>query len=77
VGELSYLGRMLVAFGILLVVAGLLVGAVGKVAGGRVPRLPGDILIQRGNTVFYFPIVTSLLLSLILTLLLTLFFRRP
>jgi len=42
-----------------------------------VPRLPGDILIQRGNTVFYFPIVTSLLLSLILTLLLTLFFRRP
>src|SRR5881398_3246225 len=47
--------------------------------GLRIPflgRLPGDISVDRGSVHFYFPIVTSLLLSLILTLLLNLFFRR-
>lgn len=31
-------------------------------------RLPGDIIIKRGNFTFYFPIVTSILLSVVLTL---------
>lgn len=31
-------------------------------------RLPGDIIIKRGNFTFYFPIVTSILLSVLLTL---------
>lgn len=42
-------------------------------------RLPGDIRIESGNTTFYFPIATSILLSLGLTLLLNLlgrFFNR-
>jgi len=46
---------------------------------GRVPwlgRLPGDISIQRGNWSFYFPIVTSLVVSVLLTLLFWLFGRR-
>jgi hypothetical protein len=46
---------------------------------GRVPwlgRLPGDIQIQRGNWSFYFPVVTSLVVSVLLTLLLWLFGRR-
>lgn len=38
-------------------------------------RLPGDILIQRGNFTFYFPLVTSLVLSLLLTLILNVFRR--
>jgi hypothetical protein len=36
-------------------------------------KLPGDILIQRKNFAFYFPLATSLLLSLLLTLLFYLF----
>lgn len=36
-------------------------------------KLPGDILIQRKNFTFYFPLATSLLLSLLLTLLFYLF----
>jgi hypothetical protein len=36
-------------------------------------KLPGDILIQKKNYTFYFPIVTSLLLSLLLTLFFYLF----
>lgn len=30
-------------------------------------RLPGDIVIKKGNTTFYFPIITSILLSVILS----------
>ena len=38
-------------------------------------RLPGDIVIRRGNVSFYFPLVTSIVLSILLTLILS-FFRR-
>lgn len=67
-------GRGLVLFGIVMVVLGVLL-----IVGGRVPflgRLPGDILIERRNFTFYFPLATSILLSLILTLLFTFFGRR-
>lgn len=64
-----------------LIVIGLVIVAVGGVLllAGRVPglgRLPGDIYIRRGNFSFYFPVVTSLLVSVLLTLLFWLFSRR-
>jgi hypothetical protein len=64
-----------------LIVIGLVIVAVGGVLllAGRVPwlgRLPGDIYIQRGNFSFYFPVVTSLLVSVLLTLLFWFFSRR-
>jgi membrane protein implicated in regulation of membrane protease activity len=64
-----------------LEVIGLLIAVVGVVLmlAGRVPwlgRLPGDIYVQRGNWSFYFPIVTSLVLSVLLTVLFWLFGRR-
>ena len=46
--------------------------------GGRIPflgRLPGDIRIQRGDFVLYFPLATSIVLSILLTLLLNLLAR--
>ncbi|MFQ5840751.1 MAG: DUF2905 domain-containing protein [Candidatus Methylomirabilales bacterium] len=67
-------GRGLVLFGIVMVVLGVLL-----IVGGRVPflgRLPGDILIERRNFTFYFPLATSILLSVVLTLLFTFFGRR-
>ncbi|KIY21131.1 DUF2905 domain-containing protein [Mesobacillus subterraneus] len=33
----------------------------------HIGRLPGDIVIKKGNTTFYFPIVTSILASIILS----------
>jgi len=53
-----------------LVLLGLGLLLVGRVA--LLGRLPGDITIRRGNTSFYFPIVTCLLLSVILTVLVNL-----
>ena len=40
-----------------------------------VGRLPGDVVYRRGNFTFYFPLMTSILLSLVLSLLLWLFRR--
>lgn len=71
--ELNGLGRMLILAGVLLVVVGVLVGVLGRVP--WLGRLPGDIVIQRGNFTFYAPVATMLLLSLILTILLRLFRR--
>ncbi len=61
-----------------LVIAGLLIAAVGAViwsgvGKGWFGRLPGDIHYSRGDFSFHFPIVTCLLLSLLVTALLWLF----
>jgi Protein of unknown function (DUF2905) len=60
-----------------LVVIGLLIALVGVLVMSGVPlgRLPGDISYERGNTRFYFPLTTSILVSVLLTLLFA-FFRR-
>lgn len=64
---------MIVVLGLVLVGVGLLLTVVGKVP--FIGRLPGDILIRRGNFTFYFPLATSILLSVILSLLFLLFRR--
>jgi hypothetical protein len=63
-------GRVLVVVGLLIAFAGLLV-----MLGVPIGRLPGDVTYRRGNTTFYFPIVTSIVVSVLLTLLLS-FLRR-
>lgn len=67
------LGRILLLFGVLLIAAGGLLLLAGKLPG--VGRLPGDILVRKGNFTFYFPLVTCIILSIVLTLLLNLLFR--
>ena len=63
--------------GKVLIVVGLVIAALGMLISLGVPlgRLPGDLSYRRGNFSFYFPIVTSIVLSIILTLLFY-FFRR-
>jgi len=57
--------KWLIAVGLLLVVIGILWPYLGQLGLGR---LPGDIVIERGNVRFYFPIVTCVLGSLVLSL---------
>lgn len=71
---MSDVGKLLVIFGLLIVVVGVLLMLVERVP--WIGRLPGDIHIERGNWTFYFPLGTSLLLSLVLTLVLWLIGRR-
>ena len=67
------LGRVLMIAGAVLFVAGLLLSLAPRVP--WLGRLPGDVVYRRGNFTFYFPLVTSILLSVILTLVLRLFRR--
>ncbi len=64
--------------GRLLIILGLVIGAVGLLITLGVPigRLPGDITIRRGNFSFYFPLTTSILASILLTLVMMLLSRR-
>jgi hypothetical protein len=61
----------------LLVIAGAVLMALGVLvmAGFPLGRLPGDFVVRRGPVTFYFPLVTSVVLSIVLTLLLMLFRR--
>jgi len=68
-------GRALIFIGLALVALGLLV-SLGEKLPIRFGRLPGDIVIRGKNGAFYFPIVTSLLLSALLSLAMWLFGRR-
>jgi Protein of unknown function (DUF2905) len=68
-------GRMLVILGIVLVLFGVLVSLGGRLP-FRIGRLPGDIEIRGRNTVFYFPLMTSIILSVVFSLIVWLFNRR-
>jgi hypothetical protein len=66
-------GKLLVIAGVITALGGLLLWA------GLIPRwfgrLPGDIRIERGNTAFYFPVVTCIIVSIVLSLIFSLFRR--
>ena len=67
---MSDVGRMLLVFGVLLVVIGG-----GLMLFGRF-HLPGDITWKSGNVTLYIPIATSIVLSIILTVVLNFLFRQ-
>jgi len=69
--EFNQLGKVLIVVGVFIAVLGFLI-----MLGNKIPwlgKLPGDIYIKKENFTFYFPIVTSILISLILSLILYLF----
>ena len=67
------IGKLLMVIGTVVLVLGFILW------GGFVPkwlgRLPGDIRIEREHAVFYFPIVTCIIISIILSLLFSIFRR--
>ncbi len=69
---MDQLGKSLVVFGLVIVVLGALLWLSGRHGGGL---LPGDIVVERKNIRFYFPVVTCLLLSVVLSLIAWLFRR--
>jgi hypothetical protein len=60
-----------------LIVAGVLIAAAGVAMelGLPIGRLPGDLVIRRGNTTVYLPIVTCIVVSVVLSVLAA-FLRR-
>jgi len=66
------MARFLILLGLAILVVGLLWPFLSRIGLGR---LPGDIVVRKGDATFYFPIVTCLLLSLVLSLVFWIFNR--
>jgi uncharacterized protein HemY len=64
--------RLLIVIGLVLVLAGIAWPLLSRIGLGR---LPGDIMIQRGSTSFYFPLVTCIIVSIVLSALMWLLNR--
>ena len=66
-------GKILLGAAIVLAVLGAILFGLAKLGADR---LPGDILVRRGNFTLYAPIGLMIVVSLVLTILLSVFFRR-
>ena len=62
--------KILIIIGIILLLIGLLFPYIKKLGLGQ---LPGDILFKTGNSTFFFPVITCLIISIILTIIFNLF----
>lgn len=60
--------KLLITIGVILIIIGILWQVGGRIL--PLGKLPGDILIKKENTTFYFPIVTSIVLSVVISLIL-------
>jgi len=72
--EVSFLGRILIIAGVILVLVGIVFVFSNKIP--WIGKLPGDIYIQKKNLTLYFPITTSILISIVLSLILMLWSKR-
>ena len=64
--------RLLIGIGLALLLAGIAWPLLSRIGLGR---LPGDIVIQRGSTSVYFPLVTCIVISIVLSALMWLLNR--
>lgn len=67
--------KLFIFMGLAILIVGGLLYAASKM-GFSAFHLPGDIIIKRKNFTFYFPWVTSLVVSLLLTLIFYVFSRK-
>jgi hypothetical protein len=66
------LQRLLIGIGLVVLLGGILWPLLSRIGLGR---LPGDIMFQRGNATFYFPLASSILISVALSLIMWLLNR--
>ena len=66
------MGKMLIVVGLLALVAGLFIQFAPLLL-SWFGKLPGDIKYEKGNTKFFFPITTMIIVSIVLSLLLRFF----
>lgn len=67
------LGKIILIAGVFLSVIGILLVLSPKIP--FIGRLPGDFYFKRGNSTFYFPLATSILISIVLSLILSFVLR--
>lgn len=62
------MGKFLIIAGVVLIIAGLLIHFAPRLPWPG--KLPGDIVIDRGNFKLFVPVTTSILLSIVISLIL-------
>ncbi len=72
--DFSHLGKLLIVLGLVIAAIGFVLILAGKVP--WLGRLPGDFFFKGKNVSFYFPLMTSLIVSVILSLVLWFINRR-
>jgi len=65
---MSGFGKILILFGIISILAGILLLFADKIP--YIGKMPGDIRIEKENFKFYFPLTTSIILSVVVSLIL-------
>ncbi|SER73234.1 DUF2905 domain-containing protein [Salipaludibacillus aurantiacus] len=70
---MTQIPKLLIITGVVIIIAGLVWQVGGKYF--SLGKLPGDIIIRRENSTFYFPLMTSIIISVVLSLILYLFGR--
>jgi len=63
-----HMGKLLIIIGVVLIIAGIIVNYADKIP--FLGKMPGDILVERENFKFYFPLTTSIILSVLISLIL-------
>lgn len=71
--EFQTLGKYLILSGVVLLIIGIALTFWDKLP--LLGKLPGDIKIEGKNFTFYFPVVTSIIISLIISIILY-FFKK-
>lgn len=66
------MAKFFIILGIIFILVGLFYPYLASLGLGR---LPGDIIVERKNFNFYFPITTSIIISIVLSILFKIFFR--
>ena len=70
---MSEIGKILLILGGIIIIIGLVL-----VFSHHIPflgKLPGDIVVKKGNFSFYFPLVTFLIISIVLTIIINVVLR--
>lgn len=65
------MGRLLIFFGVVLLIIGILLEVFPKMFG----KLPGDVVFHKGNVTVYFPFMTMVIISIILTIVINIFIK--
>lgn len=73
--DLTYIAKYLIYFGVILLFTGSILYFLGKIGMGFT-KLPGDILIQKENFTFYFPLASCIIISIVLTIIANLFSKK-
>jgi len=66
--SIQHIAKFLIVIGIVIAATGALLLLFRNTGIPFLGKLPGDIVIQKKNFTFYFPIATSIIISIVLTL---------